>query len=128
MITFRFISMALVPSVAGTLIACNTAPPMRIAMATAPRTAPPDHLAHMDTQTKAMQAIHKKMMDAKLPEERNSLMTEHMNSMQDDMKMVEGMASPGMDGMKSMADMPGDMGAHQIMMKMMMDRMPAVPA
>ena len=145
MTTFRFIPMALVISVASTLMACNTAPSMPMmpmAMAASPGTPPPDHLAHMDTQTKSMQAMHEKMMAAKTPEERNALMAEHMKSMQDGMKMMEGMAGPGMKSMSSMSGMSGmsgDMSAHhammekrmammQTMMKMMMDRMPASPA
>ena len=146
MTTFRFIPLALVISVAGTLIACNTAPTMQLpvpmAMVAKPATTPPDHLAHMDMQTKSMHAMHEKMMAAKTPEERNSLMAEHMKSMQDGMKMMEGMAGPGMKSMSSMSGMSGmsgDMSAHhammekrmammQTMMKMMMDRMPASPA
>ena len=138
MTTFRFIPLALAIIAASTLIACNTAPsmPMPMAMAAKPATTPPDHLAHMDAQTKAMQAMHEKMMAAKTPEVRNALMAEHMKSMQDGMKMMEGMASPGMKGMSGMS---GDMAAHhammekrmvmmQTMMKMMMDRMAAAPA
>ena len=139
MTTFRFIPLALVISVASTLMACNTAPPMPMAMAAKPVAAPPDHLAHLDTQTKSMQAMHAKMMAAKTPEERNAMMAEHMKSMQDGMKMMEGMASPGMKGMSGMSGMSGEMGANhammekrmammQTMMKMMMDRMPAAPA
>ena len=139
MTTFRFIPLALAISVASTLIACNTAPSMPMPMAAKPATTPPDHLAHMDAQTKSMQAMHEKMMAAKTPEERNALMAEHMKSMQDGMKMMEGMASPGMKGMSGMSGMSGDMAAHhammekrmgmmQTMMKMMMDRMPASPA
>ena len=132
---FRFIPLALAISVAGTLMACNTAPSMPMAMAATPGATPPDHLAHMDAQTKSMQAMHDKMMSAKTPEERSKLMAEHMKSMQDGMKMMESMASPGMKGMSGMS---GDMGAHhammekrmammQTMMQMMMDRMPAAP-
>jgi hypothetical protein len=142
MTTFRFIPMALVISVASTLMACNTAPSMPMmpmAKAATPGTPPPDHLAHLDTQTKAMQAMHEKMMAAKTSEERNALMAEHMKSMQDGMKMMEGMAKPGMAGMQGMGGMSADMSAHhammekrmtmmQTMMKMMMDRMPAAPA
>ena len=138
MTSFRFIPLALVISVAITLIACNTAPPMPMAMAAKPVTAPPDHSAHLDAQTKVMQAMHEKMMAAKTPEERNAMMAEHMKSMQDGMKMMEGMTSPGMKGMSGMSGMSGEMGAHhammekrmammQTMMKMMMDRMAAVP-
>ena len=141
MIAFRFIPLALLISVAGTLIACNTPPPMRMtmAMAASPGMASPDHLAHMDTQTRAMQTMHEKMMNAKTPEERNSMMAEHMKSMQDGMKMMEGMAKPGMAGMQGMSGMSAEMNAHhammekrmammQTMMKMMMDRMAAAPA
>ena len=140
MIAFRFIPLTLLIGVASTLVACNTAPPMpmTMAMAASPGTAPPDHLAHMDTQTKAMLAMHEKMMSAKTLEERNSMMAEHMKSMQDGMKMMEGMAKPGMAGMKGMSGMSAEMSAHhammekrmmmmQTMMKMMMDRMAAAP-
>ena len=139
MTTFRLIPLALVISIASTLIACNTSPPMPMAMAAKPVAASPDHLAHLDTQTKAMQTMHEKMMAAKTPEERNSMMAEHMKSMQDGMKMMEGMAKPGMAGMYGMGGMSPEMNAHhammekrmammQTMMKMMMDRMPATPA
>jgi hypothetical protein len=110
-----------------------------MAMTAKPVAAPPDHLAHLDTQTKAMQAMHEKMMAAKTPEERNALMAEHMKSMQDGMKMMEGMARPGMAGMQGMGGMSADMSAHhammekrmtmmQTMMRMMMDRMAVAPA
>ena len=141
MITFRFIALAVAIIATSTLMACNTAPsmPMPMPMAGSPGTPPPDHLAHMDTQTKAMQAMHEKMMAAKTSEERNALMAEHMKSMRDGMKMMEGMASPGMKGMPGMSGMSGEMAAHhammekrmammQTMMKMMMDRMPAAAA
>ena len=141
MTNFRFIPLAIALTAATTLVACNTAPsmPMPMAKAATPGTAPPDHLAHMDTQIKSMQAMHDKMMSAKTPEERSKLMAEHMKSMQDGMKMMEGMASPGMAGMQGMQGGMGGMGAHhammekrmammQTMMKMMMERMPAAPA
>ena len=137
MTNFRFISLAAALTAASTLVACNTVPsmPMPMAMAATSSTAPPDHLAHMDMQTKSMQAMHDKMMSAKTPEERSKLMAEHMKSMHDGMKMMEGMASPGMSGMQGMQGMHGGMGAHhammekrmammQTMMKMMMDRLP----
>ena len=131
--------MTLVICIASTLVACNTAPPAPMAMAAKAVAASPDHLAHLDTQTKAMQTMHEKMMAAKTPEERNSMMAEHMKSMQDGMKMMEGVAKPGMAGMHGMGGMTPEMNAHhammekrmammQTMMKMMMDRMPATPA
>ena len=141
MTNFRFIPLAIALTAATTLVACNTAPsmpmpiPMSMAMAATPGAAPPDHLAHMDTQIKSMQAMHDKMMSAKTPEERSKLMSEHMKSMQDGMKMMEGMASPGMSGMQGMQGMHGGMGAHhammekrmammQTMMKMRIERLP----
>ena len=97
-----------------------------------PRKAGPD-MARMDTQMKAMGAMHDKMMAAKTPEERNALMAEHMKTMQDGMAMMNGMSPGGMGAMK------GDMATRQqmvekhmemmqSMMQMMMDRTPAVPA
>ena len=94
-------------------------------------------MAGMDTQMKAMQEMHDKMMAAKTPEERNALMAEHMKTMQEGMTMMNGM-SPG--GMKCdmKGGMKGDMAAHhqmemrmemmQSMMQMMMDRLPAATA
>jgi hypothetical protein len=93
-------------------------------------------IALMDTQMKAMGAMHDKMMAAKTPEERNALMAEHMQAMQDGMTMMNGMAARGKG---SMNGMKGDMAAHhqmmdkriemmQATMQMMMDRLPAAPA
>ena len=90
-------------------------------------------IALMDTQMKAMGMVHDKLMAAKTPEERNGLMAEHMQAMQDGMTMMNGMAARGMGEMK------GDMAAHhqmmdkrmemmQATMQMMMDRLPAAPA
>ena len=100
-----------------------------------------DHLSMMDTQMKAMRAMHDKMMRARTPEERNALMAEHTKSMQDGMAMMGGMGPGGMGGMKAMPGMgamPTDMATRQqmmekrmemmqSMMQMMMDRMPAAP-
>ena len=142
MTNFRFIPLAIALTAATTLVACNTAPsmPMPMAMAATPGAAPPDHLAHMDTQIKSMQAMHDKMMSAKTPEERSKLMAEHMKTMQDGMAMMEGMSGAGMGSaskgdMKGMPGMSGDMGAPlqmmdkrmsmmESMMQMMMDCMP----
>ena len=90
-------------------------------------------IALMDNQMKAMGAMHDKMMAAKTPEERNALMAEHMQAMQDGMTMMNGMSVRDMTGMK------GDMAAHhqmmdkrmemmQATMQMMMDRLPQSPA
>ena len=91
-------------------------------------------IALIDNQMKAMGAMHDKMMAAKTPEERNALMAEHMQAMQDGMTMMNGMAARGMG-----SSMKGDMAAHhqmmdkrmemmQATMQMMMDRLPQSPA
>ena len=99
-------------------------------------------MASMDTQMKAMQEMHEKMMAAKTPEERNVLMAEHMKTMQDGMTMMNGMSPGGMKcDMKGdmKGNMKGDMAAHHqmmekrmemmhSMMQMMMDRLPPAPA
>jgi hypothetical protein len=93
----------------------------------------------MDAQMKTMQGMHDKMMAAKTPAERSTLMAEHMKTMQDGMKMMDGMSGAGMGDMKGMQGMSGEMGAHhqmmakrmemmQTMMKMMMDQMPPAPS
>ncbi len=139
---FRFIPLTIALATAGFLVACNTAPAMPIGGPSASSMAMSDDMARMDTQTKMMQGMHDKMMAAKTPEERSKLMAEHMNTMQDGMKMMDGMAGmggAGMGDMKGMQGMTGEMGARhqmmekrmemmQAMMKMMMDRMPAAPA
>lgn len=98
---------------------------------------PSPDMAGMDTQMKAMQEMHDKMMAAKTPEDRNALMAEHMKTMQDGMAMMNGMSPAGMKcDMKS--GMKGDMAGHhqmmekrmemmQSMMQMMMDRLPPAP-
>ena len=117
---------------------------------------PGPDMASMDTQMKAMQAMHDKMMAAKTPEERNALMGEHLKTMQDSMRMMNGTAD-GMGGMMGdkMGGMKGDMKGGlkggmkgglkggmaarqqmmekrldmmQAMMQMMTDRLPATPA
>jgi len=71
-------------------------------------------IAKMDTQTKAMQLMHDKMMNAKTPEERNALMGEHMKTMQNGVLMMN-RATP--DAMRSMSGgMKGDMAMHHQMM------------
>jgi len=87
---------------------------------------------HAD-QMNAMQAMHNKMMAAKTPEERNTLMSEHMKLMKSGMGMM-GRMGPG-----AMAGKPDDMAARQglmeqrmdmmqSMMQMMMDRTAPAPA
>ena len=139
MTSFRFIPLALALSTVGILVACNTAPAMPMGAASASSMATPDHMARMDAQMKTMQGMHDKMVAAKTPEERSKLMAEHMKTMQEGMKMMDGMSGAGMGDMKGMQGMTGEMGSRhqmmekrmemmQTMMKMMMDRMPAAPA
>lgn len=143
-------------SVAALATAC--ANPGAVTAASTPPTAVDEHAGHhpetgaaapmaaMEPRMKAMQEMHQKMMNAKTPEERNALMAEHMKAMQGGMSMMEGMggmAGKGStEGMGTMADakgMPAEMAKHhkmmeermtmmQMMMEMMMDRMPPSPA
>ena len=50
--------------------------------------APKPAATQMDKQMKAMREMHKKMMAAKTPEERQALMADHMKAMQDGMSMM----------------------------------------
>ena len=91
-------------------------------------------MARMDTQMKAMQAMHDKMMAATTPEARNALMAEHMKTMQDGMGMMKGMGSMGMGkdmgkdtgGMSDPKAKPVDMAQRQRMMEQRMDMMQAM--
>ena len=86
----------------------------------------------MEAQTQAMRQMHDKLMAARTPDERAALMAEHMKTMQDGMKMMNGAAAKGMGAME------GNMPMHQMMekrmammaasMQMMMDRLPDTPA
>ena len=108
--------------------------------------------AAMEPRMQAMQAMHQKMMAAQTLIERQALMADHMKAMQDGMAMMKEMhAMPAMGGKAGMAGMAGlagmaesgckpsemagphrMMGDHQAMMQMMMnmmvDRMPAASA
>ncbi|WP_193727696.1 hypothetical protein [Paraburkholderia franconis] len=69
-------------------------------------------LRDIDEQTKHMQAMHEKMMDAKTSEQRAALMDEQMKSTQSSMHM--------MDMMKQDSEaMPMSGQAHEMMMKRM---------
>lgn len=106
----------------------------------------PMPMAAMEPRMKAMKDMHQKMMAAKSPAERQALMADHMKAMQDGMAMMKEMHSGmgGMGGMSSMAGMDHSKGVpagmaqrhqmmteHMAMMQMMMDmmmqRMPASP-
>jgi len=64
--------------------------------------ATPDQIAKRDAQMKAMQGMHVKMMNAKIPEDRSNLMAEHMKIMQDGMVMMGGLPSADIGDMKGM--------------------------
>ena len=123
MTRFRFIPFALALTAACALVACNTAPSMPMGTASASGMAMPDHMAEMDAQMRTMQAMHDKMMAAKTPDERSKLMAEHMKTMQDGMKMMDGMSGSGMGDMKGMQGMTGDMAARHEMMEKRMEMM-----
>jgi predicted membrane-bound mannosyltransferase len=82
-----------------------------------------------------MMEMHQKMQAAKTPEERTSLMKEHMASMQGGMAMMDqmkgGMSMPGAKKSSGKGDMPMShqsmqrrMDMMEMMMQMMMDREP----
>jgi hypothetical protein len=90
-------------------------------------------MARMDSQMKAMNEMHAKMLAAKTPQERDVLAGEHMKLMQASMSVIDSM-SPG-----TMGAQRGDMVARQQTMEMrmelmrgtmqmMMDRLLAAPA
>ena len=126
---FRFIPLALALTAASALIACSTAPAAPAGDTLVNSTATPDNMAKMDAQMKTMRDMHDKMMAAKTPEERSKLMAEHMKTMKDGMKMMDGMPSADMGDMDARHKMMAKrMAMMQSMMNMMMDQMPAAPA
>ncbi len=106
----------------------------------AAQTGTPTSMAVMEPRMKAMHEMHHKVMTAKTLEERQMLMADHMKAMQGGMAMMKDMsAMPGMGGMAEGKGMPADMAKHhqmmaqrmdsmQMMMDMMMQRMPNPPA
>ncbi|HUG24492.1 hypothetical protein [Piscinibacter sp.] len=142
-------TIALATAVAAGLSACAQVPASSAAkspgattsMAGKPSTAgAPGQMAMMDSQMKAMHAMHEKMSSARTPAERNALMAEHHKLMQEGMSMMGGMGPGGMGAMMGMGGAPGatspaDIAARQQMMEkhmemmqstmqMMMDRLP----
>ena len=107
----------------------------------------PMPMAAMEPRMKAMKDMQQKMMATKTPAERQALMADHMKAMQDGMAMMKEMHG-GMRGMQGMGGMAGmdhskgmpagmaqrhqmmteHMAMMQMMMDMMMQRMPASPA
>jgi hypothetical protein len=105
-----------------------------------PQAATPDQaLSAMDRQLHHMREMSRKMAEARTPQERQALMAEHHQAMQDGMKMMGQMQGMGMRGGAGQADgsqmMGGMMQRHammekrmemmQAMLQMMLDRMPA---
>jgi len=97
-----------------------------------------EHAAHRaasgsptaEPRMKAMQEMHEKMMNAKTPEERQALMTDHMKAMHDGMGMMKGMSGKGApaDITQRQHTLEKRMDTMQMMMEMMMDRLPPQPA
>ena len=94
----------------------------------------------MEPRMMAMQDMQQKMTKAKTPAERQVLMADHMKAMQGGMAMMKEMQ--GMHGVGGMGEgkgmsadmvqrhqmMTAHMATMQMMMDMMMQRMPAAPA
>ncbi len=98
-------------------------------------------MADMQSRMEAMQEMHRKMMSARTPAEREALMADHMKAMRDGMAMMKDMhdGMQGMGGMDPCKGMSGDkaerhqmmtehMAMMQLMLDMMMQRMPAAQA
>jgi hypothetical protein len=97
-----------------------------------------DQMIAMDSKMKAMHEVHDQMLSAKTPDERNALMTRHMNAMRQGMESLNMMGADGMGEMKGEKHFPRNsrereqmmekrMEMMEMMMQMMMDQMP-VPA
>ena len=97
-----------------------------------------DFMTKMDAQMKAMGAMHNAMMNAKSPKQRKAMMAEHMKTMQESAKMMGSMGDMGAKGgMPKMKDkMAAELTQHhpmmekrmammEMMMQMVMDRLPA---
>ncbi len=78
--------------------------------------------ADFDRQMRTMNELHQKMLAAKTPDERESLMKEHMKAMQDGMGMM-GQMHGGMMGGKEMEARKDAMPMSPEMMKRRMDMM-----
>lgn len=80
--------------------------------------------ARYEQQMRMMDDLHRKMMAAKTPEERQALMAEHMKAMQGGMSMMCEMASAGTGTQPGSpaATMKSCMDMKEMTMKMMMDR------
>ncbi len=81
--------------------------------------APPGY----DQQMTMMQVMHRKMAEAKTPDERTALMKDHMKTMQDGMAMMGQMRGGMMGGGMGMGDGKAPMSTDPAMMKRRMDMM-----
>jgi len=84
--------------------------PVSAPAATSKPAEPDPAIARMDAQIKAMQDMHARMIAAKTPAERKTLMPGQMKLMQDSMDMMNAMSSHGMAG-HDMAAMHAGMSA-----------------
>lgn len=87
----------------------------------------PPTAANMGTQMNKMQAVHDKMMTAKTPQERQKLMAEQMQAMQEGMAMMQSMdkdmMAKGMMPCQGMAAGAADSKAMMEQRMKMMDMM-----
>ena len=82
------------------------------------------HMSQMQEKMKAMQVQMDKIGKTTDPEERQKLMLEHTQAMQENMKMMRGMGGPMMmGGQKGGGMMGGDPKQRQEMMEKRMDMM-----
>lgn len=100
-----------------------------------------ESMEKMDSQMKAMEEIHQKIMNAKTVEERKTYMAEHMKTMQGGMAVMNGMSKTCMAPKADVAavkntdtekksdmtcDMHCEMKAHNNMMEKRLDMMEAM--
>jgi len=129
-----FITAATLAAAAGAVLAATEAE--HAGHHSAQKTAAVDTTKY-DQSMDRMMDMHQKMRAAKTPEERASLMKEHMESMQSGMAMMEqmkgGVSMPGAKKGSTKSGMPMShqsmqrrMDMMEMMMQMMMDREPAM--
>ena len=146
--TFAALSLAALATACASPGATDTAPAAGMSPGMSHGGAPMP-MAAMEPRMKAMKDMHQKMMAAQSPAERQALMADHMKAMQEGMAMMKKMhgGMQGMGGMGGMGGMAGmdhskgmpagmaqrhqmmteHMAMMQMMMDMMMQRMPASP-
>ena len=143
---FAALSLAALATACASPGATNTAPAAGLSPGMS-QGGTPMRMAAMEPRMNAMKDMHQKMMAAKSPADRQALMADHMKAMQEGMAMMKEMHG-GMQGMGGMGGMAGmdhskgmpagmaqrhqmmteHMAMMQMMMDMMMQRMPASPA